>query len=86
MPYLGVSIVTLGEVSVVRRDNGVLLALLFGAVPLADAGAARIGQHRGARLLERRRETVASDGRAYLTRKAKQTQRERGGGGLGVVF
>ena len=42
------TVVTLGEVAVVRGDNGVLGVLGdVRAVPLADAGAAGVGQHSG---------------------------------------
>ena len=42
---LRIGIVTAGEVAIVRRNDGVLFALLHVlTIPLTDAGTARIGQ------------------------------------------
>ena len=70
--HLGVAVVALGEVPVVRGDDGVLLPLLLRTVPLPDARTARVGEHRCAGLLERGRETVAGDRGAYLSRHVGQ--------------
>lgn len=49
----GVGVVTRGEVTVVRRDDRVLLALLdIATVPLANAGTASICEHHTTELLE----------------------------------
>lgn len=48
-----VGIVAANEVTVVGGDDGVLVSLLHVlAVPLPDAGAAGIGQHRPAKLTQ----------------------------------
>ena len=46
-----VGVVATGEVAIVRGDDGILLPLLHVlAVPLADAGTARVGQDDTAKL------------------------------------
>ena len=59
----GEAVVALGEVAVVRGDDGVDVALLdVVALPLADARSAGVGQHRGADPLEVGQQAVALDG------------------------
>ena len=71
-----VGIVTTGEVTVVRRDDRVLLALLHVlTVPLADAGSASVGQHGAAELLERLRNAVALDRGTDLLRSGRHVER-----------
>lgn len=71
--YLRVAVVTLGEVSVVGGDDRVLLPLLLRAVPLSDARAASVGQDGRTGVLEGRREPIAGNRRADLTRKQKRS-------------
>mmetsp|Transcript_24095 Transcript_24095/g.75512 ORF Transcript_24095/g.75512 Transcript_24095/m.75512 type:complete len:373 (-) Transcript_24095:1175-2293(-) len=62
-----VAVVARGEVAVERGDDGVGGALgHVVAAPLADAGAARVGHHGAAGLLEDRELAVAGDGGADL--------------------
>lgn len=63
----GVRVVTASEVPVVRGDDGVCLTLWnVLAVPLANAGAARIGEHDTSNLLESADLAVTLDGRTDL--------------------
>ena len=64
---VGVAVVPLREVAVVAVDDRVRLrGVEVGAVPLADARAAGVGQHRAADRLEVGEEAVALDGGARL--------------------
>eukprot|EP00053_Salpingoeca_punica_P020385 m.211399 g.211399 ORF g.211399 m.211399 type:complete len:843 (+) comp18318_c0_seq1:197-2725(+) len=64
---LRVAVVAAGEVAVVRGDDAVLDTLLHVlAIPLADAGAAGVGEHNTAKLVKGRGQAVALNGGADL--------------------
>lgn len=63
----GVRIVSAGEVSVVRRDNGVLLTLLdVSSVPLTNAGATGVGKNNSAKVQEGLQLSVSLNGGSDL--------------------
>ena len=65
----GVSVVTAGEVTVVRGDDGVGLALLdVATIPLTATRTARVGQDKTADVLESLDDAVTLDGRTDLLR------------------
>lgn len=64
---LGVRIVSASEVSVVRRNNGVLLALLdVSSIPLSDTGATSVGKHDTAKVKEGLQLSVSLNGGSDL--------------------
>lgn len=72
-----IGVIASGEVPVVRRNDGVLFALLHVAtIPLADAWAAGIGQHCAAKFPERFGDSVALDGGADLLRSGRHIERD----------
>ena len=72
---VGRAVVAFGEVAVKRVHDGVwLVGDRRGAIPLADARAARIGQHRGANGFEVGQDAVAFDRGANLLRPRRNQQ------------
>ena len=62
-------IISAGEVTVVRVDNGVLLALLdILTVPLANAGSTSVSQNQAANVVQRLSQAVACNGGTDLFR------------------
>lgn len=65
----GVGIVSAGEVTVVRGDDGVSLALLdILSVPLTDTGSTSVGKNDTADVLESVDHAVTGNGRSDLLR------------------
>mmetsp|Transcript_32519 Transcript_32519/g.81519 ORF Transcript_32519/g.81519 Transcript_32519/m.81519 type:complete len:453 (-) Transcript_32519:772-2130(-) len=85
---LFVAIVTAGKVAVVRGDNAVRFTILdIFALPLTDAGTARVGEHLSTAGLESLQNTITLDGGTNLLRTGGHSETalhlDTLGGGLG---